>query len=154
MAKLRCPYCNRPAMFRRSSEHIYNGRDYGPVWECPGTCDAYVGVHEGTREPKGTLANKPLRQARMAAHHAFDPLWQDLTAAYPDVDRPTGRMRGAARLRAYQWLAEQLGIAFDDCHIAEFDLFQCGQVVGVIKEQQPTSGTVRAWFKQREGKAA
>jgi hypothetical protein len=152
----KCPTCKRDAVFYASSERIY-GRDYGPVWACPSRiCDTYVGVHEGTQIPKGTLATKPMREGRKAAHYRFDPLWKDLRLAYPEIPVPGQHLRSIARKRAYTWLAAQLGIPFDDCHIAMFDVAQCARVVQVIEANKPTSASVRAWFKsqQQAGAAA
>jgi zinc-finger-containing domain len=141
-----CPHCSIPSVFLASSASIY-GRDYGPVYACQNGCDAYVGVHEGTRIAKGTLANKPLREARKAAHRLFDPLWKDLRQAYPEIASPPRFIQSTARVRAYRWLAEQLAIPFDDCHIAMFDLAMCAAAIAVIQKSSPTSATVRTWFK-------
>lgn len=62
-------------------------------------CDAYVGCHQGTTNAPGRLANTELRAAKMAAHAAFDPLWQS-----------GAKKRGAA----YAWLATALGLDPDD----------------------------------------
>lgn len=83
------------------------------VWRCP-PCNAYVGCHPGTTKPLGRLANAALREAKIQAHAAFDPLWR------------TGWM---GRHQAYGWLAMQLGLARDDCHIGLFDLDGCQRVV-------------------------
>jgi hypothetical protein len=68
--------------------------------------------------PLGDLANAPLREARMAAHAAFDPLWK------------TGQKR---RGSAYAWLAEQLGIDRRDTHIGMFDEATCARVVAAVQ---------------------
>jgi hypothetical protein len=149
-----CPTCRQAAEFRPTSEHIYNGRDYGPVWFCPRGCDAYVSVHEGTQLPKGTLATKPMRQARRAAHAVFDVLWDDLRLAYPDIPQPGPHLRSIARKRAYAWLAFQLGIAIEDTHIAMFDQAQCQRVVQIVEAHKPTCASVREWFKAQQGQAA
>lgn len=148
-----CPYCGKGSAFITSSELIYNGRDYGPLYVC-WTCDAYVSVHEGTRNPKGTLANKLLRQARRATHAVLDVLWEDLQPAYPEVAAPWPALRAVARTRAYTWLAAQLGIPFDDCHVAMFDLARCALAIQAITAHQPTSATVRQWFKSQPQRAA
>lgn len=86
-------------------------------WQCA-PCDAYVGCHKGTTKPLGRLANAELRQAKMAAHAAFDPLWKFTTLT---------------RNAAYQWLANQLGIPRADCHIGMFDVDQCRLVVALCR---------------------
>lgn len=62
-------------------------------------------------DPGSALAN-----ARMAAHSAFDPLWQRY---------------GYSRGHAYQWLADQLGIDKSDCHMLYFDEATCLRVKGL-----------------------
>ena len=66
-----CPYCDGVIEFLSSSESIYHGRDYGPVYICK-PCQAWVGCHRGTIKPLGRLADKELRRAKIAAHDAFD----------------------------------------------------------------------------------
>ena len=55
----------------------------------------------------------PLAKARIAAHGAFDVLWQ------------SGSM---SRGEAYQWLADQLGIPKHECHMVYFDEVTCDRV--------------------------
>ncbi len=102
-----------------SSELYRSGVNYGPVWICR-PCQAWVGCHKyahGSKTvPKGRLANKELRDAKIAAHAAFDP-FQD-------------RM---GRARAYKWLSKQLGIPGRDCHIGMFDVNQCRRVVAACQ---------------------
>jgi hypothetical protein len=52
--------------------------------------------------------------ARIAAHNAFDPLWQ------------SGRL---SRTAAYNWLALQMGLRMDQCHIKLLDEKQCQRVI-------------------------
>ena len=77
-------------------------------------CGRYVGCHPGSTDPLGTPADKPTRQARGAAHYVFDRLW---------------KKEGMSRNRAYAWLANEMGIDVDDCHIGQFDEAQCKLVV-------------------------
>lgn len=107
---VRCPYCGYEAEFVDSSR-VYNGKSYGRIWLCSQypKCDAYVGVHRGTRRPLGRMANSELREAKKRAHAAFDPLWK----------------RSMARKDAYVWLAGQLGIPVNKCHIGMFDVELC-----------------------------
>lgn len=70
-----CPYCGKDAEWV-SNEVIY-GRRFGRSWMvylCR-PCDAYVGCHNNTRKPLGTMAKKSLRIARGIAHAIVDPLW-------------------------------------------------------------------------------
>lgn len=144
-----CPYCGQAAELLTDSSPIYHGHNYGPVWICR-TDDAWVGCHKGSMRPLGRLANAYLRQAKMAAHRAFDPLWKDLRGAYPDLKYATAKHRGIARSRAYQWLAEALGIPREDCHIGMFDVALCEATVRVITERGPTAAAIRGWWKERD----
>lgn len=59
MRNVYCPYCGRQAEYV-DSKVIY-GRSYGMAYLCR-NCDAYVGVHRGTDEPLGRLADASLRK--------------------------------------------------------------------------------------------
>lgn len=117
-----CSYCESPSKLV-DSKVIYRARSYGNAYVCSKypECDAYVGCHPGTDKPLGRLANSELREAKKAAHLAFDPIWQK---------RVTGKCtKFSARKWAYRWLAEQLGLSKDECHIGMFDLETCRYVV-------------------------
>lgn len=131
MTMITCPHCTMPAELV-TGEKIYPHRpDLASkyFWNCD-LCKAYVGCHDAGQgqgdgtTPKGTLANAQTRQARRRAHDVFDPLW-------------TGRrMR---RQEAYRWLAHELGLKVEDCHIGEFDAATCQRVVEVVEELRMTS---------------
>ena len=91
------------------------GRDFGLLWRCA-PCDAWVGCHAGGTRPKGRLADKALRDAKIRAHAAFDPIWK------------SGAMD---RSSAYGWLSEHVGVDKRDCHVGMFDIDQCSLVVMV-----------------------
>jgi hypothetical protein len=150
-AAVTCPYCLNPARFMKSSEVIYRGRDYGPVFACL-PCEAWVGCHPDLR-PLGRLANGPLRLAKRRAHLHFDPLWREWRSAYPPGERISKRVQNVARARAYQWLAEQLGIPVDDTHIGMFDENTCERAILVIISARPTPTSIRAWAKARKAAA-
>jgi len=114
-----CSYCTEPSRFCGDSSEVYR-RNYGPIWICR-PCQAWVGCHPGTRKPLGRLADAALRRLKMAAHASFDPLWKG---------------RQMSRSQAYRWLAEQLGISCDECHIGMFDEAMCRRVVEVIGERR------------------
>lgn len=115
-----CPYCNSPVKIT-DSKKVYSGKSYGMIYLCSSypICDAYVGVHKDTNEPLGRLANKELRKWKQKAHYAFDPLWKE--------------QKANTRPGAYRWLAKQLGISFEDCHIGMFDIKQCKDVISICQ---------------------
>lgn len=93
------------------------------LYQCT-PCQARVGCHPGTDKPLGRLANIELRQAKERAHAAFDPLWQTKM-------RQTGMPKSTARSLAYKWLAREMGLSVDDCHIGMFDIAQCRRVIEI-----------------------
>jgi hypothetical protein len=142
-ASVICPYCGSKAIFT-SSTRVYRGRDYGMIYLCPNypACDSYVGVHKGTNIPLGRMANKELRLWKNRAHAVFDPLWQMKLAKRraEHGQYPKCRARGSG----YKWLAGQLGIPVEKCHIAMFDVELCKRVVEVC----------RPYYRQQTGKDA
>lgn len=125
-----CPYCEQRAIFLRSSAEVYHGRDYGPIYICRG-CQAWVGVHEGTTTPLGRMANKELRDWKIAVHRVFDPVWLRRLKSKQAVDpRYT---RGMARGGRYKKLGELLGIPKAECHIGMFDVETCKRAIAIIQ---------------------
>jgi len=141
-----CPYCGQPAMLIESGPRYRP--EYGPYWSCD-PCDARVGVHRGTVRPLGRLANAELRAARIRAHAAFDPLWHRTHTAYPERRNNRNTLKRIGRTRAYQWLAEHLGVAVSACHIGDFDVAQCARVVQLIEQTKITPVGIRHWAKSR-----
>ena len=115
MLSPKCSYCNQMSKLIDSKE-IY-GTSYGMVYYCE-PCNASVGVHKGTLRPLGTLANKPLRDARRKAHGLFDRLWK-------------GKKR--SRKQAYEWLQGKMGLSEYDCHIGRMDLQQCEELIKLLR---------------------
>lgn len=128
-----CPYCGEPSQYIDSAGIYSNGRSYGMVYACL-PCQAWVGVHQGTNKALGRLANSELRQAKSMAHLYFDPLWKRKMKVAKLSKR---QARGAA----YKWLAGQMEIPTEDCHIGMFDVPQCKEVVKhclpFLKNQHP-----------------
>lgn len=80
MSKITCPYCNSNAELKDAS-CIYRRSGYGMVYVCANfpECDSYVGVHENSTRPKGSMADFDLRELRKQVHSIFDPLWRGNT---------------------------------------------------------------------------
>ena len=116
-----CPYCGNSSELADSAE-VYR-KSYGPIYICR-PCNAWVGCHKGTETPLGRLANAELRTMKKKAHAAFDPLWRAKI-------RKEGVSKKRARGAGYKWLAKQLGVRFEDCHIGMFDEETCQRVVDV-----------------------
>lgn len=111
-----CDVCGAPVIFTNNAQiyHTPHG-DWPYIYLCTNAdCQALVGCHLGTDRPMGLMACSATRRARREAHAAFDPLWRD------------GHM---TRPEAYQWLAAQMQLTTDDCHIGLFGVEQCNLVI-------------------------
>src|SRR5882724_1641951 len=108
---MHCPYCGAPAVWCENKA-IY-GRNFGKsymCWLCK-ACDAYVGCHSNTQRPLGTMANKELRDWRIKAHAAIDPIWQ---------------REILTRKQVYQELKTHFR---REIHIGESDVIQCQAII-------------------------
>jgi len=108
---LKCPYCNQFSELIDSAE-LY-GKSYGMMYICR-PCDAYVGCHNDTIKPLGTMADFVTREARKDAHIYFDKLW---------------KKEYMTRSEAYAWLQEQFILPKEKCHIGCFDKEHCMVVI-------------------------
>lgn len=111
--KVICPYCHQSAEWIENKE-IY-GRNYGKsymMWYCQKD-NAYVGCHNNTQRPLGTMANRELREWRKKAHAHIDPIWQ------------SGQL---ARGQVYARLKRALG---KQIHIGESDIEMCKKILEV-----------------------
>lgn len=114
-----CPYCLNKSEYVDSS--IIYGRSYGMIYLCK-SCDAYCGVHKGTDNALGRLANKELRYWKKEAHKYFDALW---------------RLSDRKSERGFQYsqLSKYLGIPIEYTHIGMFGVETCKMVVEWAKNK-------------------
>jgi hypothetical protein len=108
-----CPYCGREARWCDNSE-IY-GKRYGKSYMCYWCkdCDAYVGCHNNTKAPLGSMANKELRQWRMKVHDKMDPLWK------------SGNIK---RSKLYSIISKIIGKPY---HTGECDIEMCKKILSI-----------------------
>lgn len=105
-----CPYCRNNTEFIDSKE-VY-GKSYGMIYICK-PCDAYCGVHKGTNESLGRVANKELRYWKKEAHKYFDIIWNE---------------KHETRSNCYKYLSEHLKIPTEFTHIGMFNVKTCKEV--------------------------
>lgn len=113
---MRCPYCGSSVVFR-SADGIYRDNSNGTMlYVCSHypECDAYVRVHDGTKIPVGTMADRKLRTLRKTAHDYFDQLYQ------------SGLM---GKQEAYQWLAHLIDAPLSEAHIGYLGEYYCQLVI-------------------------
>ena len=120
-----CKYCKGRAELVNGST-LFPGAEelyYHKFWRCK-SCKAHVGCHPGTDKPLGTLATHRLRRLRHLVHLSFDKKWKK------------GRLkkRRKKRTQAYIWLAAELGIPTERCHIGMFDEKMCERVLEILNE--------------------
>lgn len=138
---LQCPECGAQMHLRDSSYGKFFGCERYP------DCGATHGATDDG-QPLGVPGDRVTREARQAAHAAFDPLWENALRMYEK-----GKGQGPefllmiSRSRAYAWLAHRLGMTRKECHIGRMDPFNCDLVVRVCEDQQPEN--IRAWARQR-----
>lgn len=111
-----CPYCKQKTEYVDSK--IIYGKSYGFVYYCKKDA-AWVGVHKGTNEALGRLANAELRDAKKQAHEYFDKIWQ---------------LKTMTRDEAYKWLSERIGTDPKYTHIGMFGVKTCKDVVYFSKQ--------------------
>lgn len=114
---MNCPYCEKEAIWVENKE-IY-GRNYGKSYMCYlcKDCDAYVGCHNNTKTPLGTLANKELREERRRTHEVLDPLWM------------SKRDRRKARTEVYKKIGSIIG---EDVHVGGSNIERCLEIRNII----------------------
>lgn len=111
-----CPYCKSKSEYVDSS--VIYGKSYGMIYLCR-PCDAYVGVHKGTSDALGRMANRGLRELKKEAHSYFDVIWKE------------GHFK---RKDAYRWLSVRLGIPKPYTHIGYFSEKTLKEVIYLSKQ--------------------
>jgi len=66
-------------------------------------------------------------------HGAFDHIWREGVRA--------GESKVAARTHAYIWLAANLGLPPERCHVAMFDAETCRRALAFLRQ----GGVFRSW---------
>ncbi len=115
-----CNICGGRVVFT-SNTAIY-GKEYGSgkCYLCR-NCGAYTGTHKPRpAEALGLLADEPMRRGKVACHSVFDPLW---------MGKPKARKK---RKDLYLWLADKMGISFEECHFGYFDILQLRQAYSIL----------------------
>ena len=115
-----CNICGGKVIFTDNS--VVYGRKYGSgkCYLCT-QCGAYVGTHKPHPDAAlGLLADKEMRQLKIACHDIFDQLWSN----------------HSERNQAYKKLAEEMGIEFSECHFGYFTISQLNTAYQILQSWQ------------------
>jgi hypothetical protein len=116
------PGCGAPLALKPSQYGVFYGCTQWAVTGCRGSHSA----HKATGEPMGTPATAETKDARKAAHTAFDQLW---------MGGPINWKRDAA----YQWLKEKMGLT-EEAHFGNFTLEQCQRAIAFVRQEFESRG--------------
>lgn len=118
----KCPYCGKVSVLRDAS-FVYKDLtgSYSRLYVCTGfpECNVYVGVHNGTNLPLGTLADGGLRRKRIHAHRVFNQIWQN------DI---------MTKKNAYRWMQDVFCLREEHAHIAQFSEYMCDELIVKCRE--------------------
>lgn len=112
----RCPYCGSAAVLR-DAKYVYGENAKGRhMYVCARypECDSYVGAHEHSLKPMGTLADDGLRRKRIETHKVFDRIWK------------AGIM---SKDGAYRRMQYKFGMNANQAHIAQFSEYMCDRLI-------------------------
>ncbi len=93
---------------------------FGTFWSCPHWPDCDIMATLTRQGQRLRPSDGPTREARKRAHDIFDLLWHS-----------GQRTRG----KCYRWLQEAMGLSSSKCHIGEFTIEQCEQVIELATER-------------------
>lgn len=144
---IECPECGGWLHLRASRHGLFYGCENFPG------CRATHGAHPDGK-PLGRPAGPRTKAARIVAHAALDPLWQDAVHLYPQPPETSKErkkfvhnVRHRARQRLYAWLAERLGVAPEEAHISMMDEATCERVCEIAAGA--SAAEIREWAKAR-----
>ena len=92
-------------------------KSYGMAYLCP-CCGSYVGCHNGTNIPKGTLADAQTRKYRKYVHYFMEKKWKGIKNT----------------TEQYQWLSEQMHLPKEITHIGMFNTEMCKNALAKISK--------------------
>ncbi len=112
-----CPYCKIKAKWVENK--VLYGKNLGKsymIWVCY-SCDVYVGCHNNTKTPLGTMANVLLRKLRIKCHNKLDLLWNNKRQ----------------RIDVYKWIADKMKLPLEKAHISHFNKIQCKKFLKILE---------------------
>lgn len=117
-----CPECGSEMELRKTKKFTTKSGQPKKFWSCSRfpQCQGAHGAHpDGT--PLGRPGTKEEKAARRSAHAVFDALAHEKKWSKND---------------AYAWLAKELKMTREECHIANFGVDECAEVLRVCGAQK------------------
>jgi hypothetical protein len=152
-APIGCPDCGgwlklqpKPEAWRGASRWVF-------LCENRPLCRGLLSTHpDGS--PVGEAVTQAIRDARKHCHVVLDRLWLTAETLYEIRERGSqrtkviARIRRTARNRAYHYLAAQLGMAEEACHVGKItDVELLRRFYAAARKAEPAA--IRAWAKER-----
>jgi hypothetical protein len=105
-----CDACSSPSIIYTTEADVKgtNKRKWPYIWYCR-NCKASVGCHPNTNLPLGYMASPYISHLRATLHAIIDPLWQSKLGTRKEI---------------YSWIAKELCLSDEFCHIAQLSLTQ------------------------------
>lgn len=101
----------------------------------------------------------PCHDLRSDVHEVLDDIWLNAveTGGYRGsqliwLRGHSAGARKSARQRVYAWLAEQMWLLPDECHVRCFTFDQCMEAICLLRGT--TYAEIRAWARRRENARA
>ena len=116
----RCDNCGSKRIACTDNKVLY-GKNQGKwpvIWYCY-DCKAAVSCHPDSQIPMGKMATQAVRSLRRKAHKVFDKIF---------------KKHYMTRTDAYAWLANNMSIPRNECHISNFDEKQCELVIYLARQ--------------------
>lgn len=120
-----CVECGKLGKLASGAQAYPDRPDYAAKMFYVCECGAMVGCHAGTGIALGRPANARTRWLRTQAHEALDAIW--------GKDQRSRLASSYARRRAYKWLAGELGIKPDACHIGWMGAEELQRVIEICR---------------------
>jgi len=106
------------------------------AWLCK-PCDAYVGCHNNTKKPLGTMANRETREWRKKAHAVYDTLWdsgfKDKYWELDGKDRRAMKYMRRKRKELYERISKDFGY---EVHIGSSNIEQCKKIIAWCNQKE------------------
>ena len=118
-----CPYCGATAVLKKNKD-MYGENCRNPegfIYICKNfekDCDALVTTHDGTKIPKGFMANASTRRKRIEAHKYMNDVINKKIFTKKDL---------------YKYLSIKIPFCEKDFHVADSNEYQCDQAIKVLK---------------------